>query len=162
MRLNFFAQTGRNIDRLREIMTVLARYGLADWLGRVDAGWARSILRHSGTAELAGKSTAERIRHALAELGTTFIKFGQILSTRPDLVGPEMADELAKLQTSAPADPIDVVRRTIADELGRPPEDIFAEFDAKPLASASIAQVHAARLKTGERVVVKVQHPGIT
>lgn len=162
MRLNFFARTGRNIDRLREIMTVLAKYGLADWLGRVDARWARSILRRSGTEELAGKSTAERVRHALAELGTTFIKFGQVLSTRPDLVGPEMADELAKLQTSAPADPIDVVRRTIADELGMPPEAVFADFDAKPLASASIAQVHTARLKTGERVVVKVQHPGIT
>jgi ubiquinone biosynthesis protein len=162
MRLNFFAQTGRNIDRLREIMTVLARYGLADWLGRVDRGWARSILRRSGTEELAGKPTAERIRHALAELGTTFIKFGQILSTRPDLVGPEMADELAKLQTSAPADPIETVRKTIADELGKPPEELFAEFEAKPLASASIAQVHTARLKNGERVVVKVQHPGIT
>jgi ubiquinone biosynthesis protein len=162
MKLNFFARTGRNIDRLREIMTVLAKYGLADWLGRVDARWARSILRRSGTEELAGKSAAERVRLALAELGTTFIKFGQVLSTRPDLVGPEMADELAKLQTSAPADPIEVVRKTITDELGKLPEDVFAEFDAKPLASASIAQVHTARLKTGERVVVKVQHPGIT
>jgi ubiquinone biosynthesis protein len=162
MRLNFFARTGRNIDRLREIMTVLAKYGLADWLGRVDARWARTILRHSGTEALAGKPTAERVRHALAELGTTFIKFGQILSTRPDLIGPEMADELAKLQTSAPADAIDAVRKTIADELGKPPEHVFSEFDPKPLASASIAQVHTARLKTGERVVVKVQHPGIT
>src|SRR5947199_8981328 len=97
MRLNFFARTGRNIDRLREVMTVLARYGLADWLGRVDARWARSILRRSGTEELAGKSAAERVRRALADLGTTFIKFGQILSTRPDMVGPEMAAELAKL-----------------------------------------------------------------
>jgi ubiquinone biosynthesis protein len=73
-----------------------------------------------------------------------------------------MADELAKLQTSAPADPIETVRQTIADELGKPPEELFAEFEAKPLASASIAQVHTARLMSGERVVVKVQHPGIT
>jgi ubiquinone biosynthesis protein len=162
MRLNIFAQTGRNIDRLREIMTVLAKYGLVDWLGRVDARWARSLLRRSGTEELAGKSTAERVRRALADLGTTFIKFGQILSTRPDLVGPEMAAELAKLQTSAPADTIATVRQTIADELGKPPEVVFADFDPKPLASASIAQVHTATLRTGERVVVKVQHPGIT
>jgi ubiquinone biosynthesis protein len=162
MRLDFFAQTGRNIDRLREIMAVLARYGLADWLGRVDARWARSILRHAGTEELAGKPAAVRVRLALSDLGTTFIKFGQILSTRPDLVGPEMADELAKLQTSAPADSIETVRKTIAEELGKPPEELFAEFDPKPLASASIAQVHTARLHTGERVVVKVQHPGIT
>jgi ubiquinone biosynthesis protein len=162
VKLPFFAQTGRNIDRLREIMTVLARYGLADWLGRVDAQWARTILRRSGTEELAGKSTAERVRLALSDLGTTFIKFGQVLSTRPDLVGPDMAEELSRLQTSAPADSIDTVRKTIADELGKPPEDVFAEFEAKPLASASIAQVHVARLRTGERVVVKVQHPDIT
>jgi ubiquinone biosynthesis protein len=162
MRLPFFAQTGRNIDRLREILAVLARYGLADWLGRVDARWARSLLRRAGSEELAGKSTAERVRRALADLGTTFIKFGQILSTRPDLVGPEMAGELAKLQTSAPADALATVRQTIAEELGKPPEEVFAEFDPKPLASASIAQVHTARLHSGERVVVKVQHPGIS
>ena len=162
MKLPFFAQTGRNIDRLREIITVLAKYGLADWLGRVDARWARSILRRSGTEELAGKSQAERIRLALAELGTTFIKFGQILSTRPDLVGPDVADELARLQTRAPADTLDAVRKTISDELGKSPEEIFETFDPRPLASASIAQVHTARLKSGERVVVKVQHPGIT
>jgi ubiquinone biosynthesis protein len=162
MKLPFFAQTGRNIDRLREIITVLAKYGLADWLGRVDARWARSILRRSGTEELAGKSQAERIRLALAELGATFIKFGQILSTRPDLVGPDVADELSKLQTRAPADTLEAVRRTIAGELGKAPEEIFETFDPRPIASASIAQVHTARLKTGERVVVKVQHPGIT
>jgi ubiquinone biosynthesis protein len=162
MKLPFFAQTGRNIDRVREIITVLAKYGLADWLGRVDARWARSILRRSGTEELADKSQAERIRLALAELGATFIKFGQILSTRPDLVGPDVADELSKLQTRAPADTLDAVRRTIAAELGKAPEEIFETFDPRPIASASIAQVHTARLKTGERVVVKVQHPGIT
>ena len=162
MKIPFFSQTGRNIDRLREIIGVLAKYGLADWLGRVDSRWARLILRRSGTEELAGKSQAERIRLALAELGTTFIKFGQILSTRPDLVGPDIADELTKLQTRAPADPIDAVRKTIAEELGKSPEEIFEVFDPRPLASASIAQVHTARLKTGERVVVKVQHPGIT
>jgi len=161
MKLPFFAQTGRNIDRLREIMLVLAKYGLADWLARVDAGWARSILRRSGTEELAGKSFAQRVRLALSDLGTTFIKFGQILSTRPDLVGSDIADELSKLQTSAPADSIDTVRKTIQEELGKRPEDIFAEFDSKPLASASIAQAHMARLTSGERVVVKVQHPGI-
>src|SRR6266404_2759431 len=162
MKIPFFSQTGRNIDRLREIIAVLAKYGLADWLGRVDSRLARTILRRSGTEELAGKSQAERIRLALAELGTTFIKFGQILSTRPDLVGPDIADELAKLQTRAPADPIDSVRKTIAEELGKSPEEIFEVFDPRPLASASIAQVHTARLKSGERVVVKVQHPGIT
>jgi ubiquinone biosynthesis protein len=161
MKLPFFTQTGRNIDRVREIMLVLAKYGLADWLGRVDAGWARGILRRSGTEELASKSFAERVRLALSDLGTTFIKFGQVMSTRPDLVGPDLADELAKLQTSAPADSIETVRKIIQEELGKPPEDLFAEFDPKPLASASIAQAHLARLKTGERVVVKVQHPGI-
>ena len=162
MKFDFFAQTGRNLERGREIITVLAKYGLADWLGRLDARWAREILRRAGTERIAGLTTAARTRMALAELGTTFIKFGQILSTRPDLIGPELASELAELQANAPADPPEVVYRIIEEDLGQPPATLFDEFDPQPLASASIAQVHKARLKTGERVVVKVQHVDIT
>ncbi|HTZ19824.1 MAG TPA: AarF/UbiB family protein, partial [Opitutaceae bacterium] len=83
------------------------------------------------------------------------------LSTRPDLVGPEVADELAKLQHGVPPDPPEVARATIAAELGRPVNEIFAEFEATPIGSASIGQVHRARLPDGREVVVKVQHPGI-
>ena len=101
------------------------------------------------------------MRLAFTELGTTFIKLGQMLSTRPDLVGPEMARELAHLQTAAPADPPDTVRATIEAEFGKPLSKLFAQFEEAPLASASIAQVHLARLHSGEQVVVKVQHAGI-
>ena len=101
------------------------------------------------------------MREAFTELGTTFIKMGQILSTRPDLVGPEITDELAKLQSGTPADPPEVVREIIANELGAAPEELFLEFNDVAAASASIGQVHFAKLKDGTEVVVKVQHPGI-
>ena len=103
----------------------------------------------------------ERIRMALQELGTTFIKLGQMLSTRPDLVGVPLATELSKLQAGTHADPIEVVRRTIKSELGKDPDELFAEFSPEAMASASVAQVHRARLHSGEVVAVKVQHDGI-
>ena len=113
-----------------------------------------------GTA-LARHSRETRIRLALTELGPTFIKLGQILSTRPDLVGVELADELTLLQDDVPADTPEVVRRTIERELRRPLSQLFSEFDPFPLASASIGQVHRARTKSGQLVVVKVQHAGM-
>jgi ubiquinone biosynthesis protein len=102
-----------------------------------------------------------RIRLVLTELGTTFIKLGQVLSTRADLVGKALADELAKLRDDVAADPPDVVQKTVEKELGKPLMELFAQFDMKPVASASIGQVHAARLPGGQAVVVKVQHPDI-
>jgi ubiquinone biosynthesis protein len=104
---------------------------------------------------------AERIRLAMTSLGPAFIKFGQLLSTRPDLVGIELAQELARLQGDVPADPFEQVRQTIESEQGRPLEEIFMRFDSVPMASASIGQVHAAQLPGGQDVVVKVRHAGI-
>ena len=98
---------------------------------------------------------------AIEELGATFIKFGQILSTRPDQVGMPLAQELQKLQTSVACDEPKVVRDTIESEFGQPLETLFADFDTTPLASASIGQAHRARLHGGDDVVVKVQHAGI-
>ncbi len=98
---------------------------------------------------------------ALEELGPTFVKLGQILSTRADLVGRTLAEELRKLQDHVPADPPEAIHRIVEDELGQPIKDLFLEFDDAPLASASIGQVHRARLKNGEAVVVKVQHDGV-
>ena len=152
----------RNVHRSGEIILVLAKYGLADWVKGLDVPWIQDRIRSADGQQISDLNTGQRVRLAFTELGTTFIKLGQMLSTRPDLVGPDIADELAKLQTRAPADSIDAVRKTIAEELGRSPEEIFEVFDPRPLASASIAQVHTARLKSGERVVVKVQHPSIT
>ena len=98
---------------------------------------------------------------ALAELGPTFIKLGQILSTRPDLVGVNLADELQQLQENVPADSPEVVRKLIEAELGQPIKELFAEFEPQAMASASIGQVHRARLHSGEAVVVKVLHADI-
>jgi len=118
-------------------------------------------LRGAAGQNIAELSTAVRIRLALAELGTTFIKFGQMLSTRPDLVGPDVARELTQLQSDTPPDLPGVAEATIQKELGGSPAAVFASFEPMPFESASIAQVHYARLHTGENVVVKIQKDGI-
>jgi ubiquinone biosynthesis protein len=151
----------RNIHRIGEVVSVLAKYGLADWLSHTEFERPKRILTGRQGELLAEQSHASRIRLALTELGTTYIKLGQMLSTRPDLVGQGVADELAKLQQSVPPDAPDVAIATVAAELGRPVNEIFAEFNPTPIGSASIGQVHGARLPDGRAVVVKVQHPGI-
>jgi ubiquinone biosynthesis protein len=161
VKLTSLPQFRRNAIRFEQIMVVLAKHGLAAWLRESDPDFLQRFLRSPEGENLAGRPRPERIRMALAELGTTFIKLGQMLSTRADLVGADLAGELTKLQADTPADPPETVRETIENELGRPVDEIFAEFDDSPLASASIAQVHAATLEDGTEVVVKVQHAGI-
>jgi ubiquinone biosynthesis protein len=162
MLLDRLIRTEQNTRRLAEIVRILAKYGLADWMGGIKhTEWIRRHLTPTGFQRIANESHEARVRLALTELGTTFIKVGQILGTRPDIVSPAMADELAKLQTDTPPDPPEVVRQTIADELGAPPEELFAEFDSTPIASASVGQVHAGLLKDGRRIVVKVMRKGI-
>ncbi len=151
----------RSVRRIGEVVGVLAKHRLAEWLSQTEFDSQKSHLT-GGEGELPAKqSHATRIRLAVTELGTTYIKFGQMLSTRPDLVGQEVADELAKLQDGVPPDEPEVALATIATELGRPANEIFAEFNSIPIGSASIGQVHGARLPDGREVVVKVQHPGI-
>jgi ubiquinone biosynthesis protein len=164
MALSFKAipQLARNAGRLREVVTVLGKFGLADWLSRLDWEYVQGLLRKSGSPAFAPHTQAERVRLALTELGTTFIKLGQMLSTRADLVGPDLAQELTALQTQVPADPPAVVRQTVEAELRRPVGELFTAFDEVPVASASIGQVHRATLPDGRPVAVKVQHPGIT
>src|SRR5579885_3673792 len=161
MNITSLPQLARNANRLREIATILSKYGLADWISRLNVGFAKGLFKAPDGQGLGHLSHETRIRLALSELGTTFIKVGQILSTRPDLVGPELAQELTKLQEDVRADPPDVVRATVERELGAPLEELFGQFDEKPIASGSIGQVHRARLPDGREVVVKVQHPGI-
>lgn len=161
MKITSIPQLYRNLNRWREILSVLSKYGLANWVSRLDLEFAKGFFKDPDGEVLARHRPEARIRLALAELGPTFIKLGQILSTRADLIGVELANELRQLQTAVRADPSELVRATVVAELGRPIEEIFAEFTDQPLASASIGQVHHARLKTGEAVVVKVQHAGI-
>ncbi|MCP4082291.1 MAG: AarF/ABC1/UbiB kinase family protein [Planctomycetaceae bacterium] len=147
--------------RWTEIFAVLSKYGLADWLSRLNIEFVKNQLRSPDGDALARLTTSERIRLALSELGPTFIKFGQLLSTRPDLVGVELASELAKLQAAVPADSFDKVKQIIESEQARPLEEIFLSFNPQPLASASIGQVHLAKLTDGRDVIVKVRHAGI-
>jgi ubiquinone biosynthesis protein len=159
MRISTIPHLYRNVKRWTEIIAVLSKYGLADWLSQSNIEFIRARLTDRDGAILGNFTREARIRMALTELGPTFIKLGQLLSTRPDLVGKELADELRQLQTEVPADSPDQVRSMIETELGEKIEDLFSEFN--PIASASIGQVHAARLRSGERVVIKVQHVGI-
>jgi ubiquinone biosynthesis protein len=162
MLLDRLTRTEQNARRLAEIVGVLTKYGLADWLGGIrQTEWFRRHFTPTSFQKLANLSHEARIRLVLTELGTTFIKFGQILSTRPDIVSPALADELSQLQTATPPDPPEVVREVIIEELGKPPEELFAEFGPVPMASASIGQVHAGKLFDGRHIVVKVQRKGI-
>ncbi len=156
MKISSIPQSYRHLGRWSEIFTVLSKYGLASWVGRLGPDFAKDILKARGGAAIAREPWETRLRMALAELGPTFIKLGQILSTRPDLVGVKLADEFQQLQANVPADPPKVVRKLIESELGRPVEQLFAEFEPEAMASASIGQVHRARLHSGEDVVVKV------
>lgn len=154
-------KAGRYITRYREIFSVLVKYGLAGWAHRLNLDFAKETLIRQTSRGLIDASTEERVRLALAELGPTFIKLGQTLSLRPDLVGVPLSDELKKLQSSVPPEPYEEVEKTLRQELGGAPEEVFVRFEKEPVASASIGQVHAAWLPGGVKVAVKVQRRGI-
>jgi len=152
----------QDLNRLRQIATIAARYGFADLLDR--AGVFRLLGKRDPVEpapDTRAASAARRFRKMLEELGPTFVKLGQILSTRPDLLPAEFIAELRLLQDSVAPIPLEAVRAQIAAGLGQSPEEAFASIEPVPLAAASIAQVHRARTRTGEAVVVKVQRPGI-
>lgn len=162
MDYKLFPNQRPDMKRLREIVSVLAKYQFGNVLERT--GLKRNLLGFFSSADVEeefDKTAPQRLRMALEELGTTFIKLGQVLSTRPDLVGKDFADELAKLQDDVPPFAFKEVRKLINEELETPLEDIFSEFNENPIASASIAQVHSAVLKDGQKVAVKVQRPNL-
>jgi len=154
----------RSIKRYRQVVRVLFKYGFDNLLAylsltEVVTRWRRFFRRE--TSVLAELSQAERMRMALEELGPTFIKLGQFLSTRSDILPPNYIKEFSKLQDSVPPFSYEEVITEIRRECGVDILDLFSRFDQTPIAAASIAQVHRARLQTGEEVVVKIRRPGI-
>lgn len=152
------ARSVRNIDRIRQISEVAVKHGFGYYFERHDL---RNILPRARKrrAERRPGTRGEHIRRVLEELGPTFVKFGQVMSTRPDVVPPDILIELRKLQDDVPPFPGEVARETIESQLGLTVERLFLEFDDEPIAAASIGQVHRAVLPNGDPVIVKVQRP---
>ncbi|HEX5649830.1 MAG TPA: ubiquinone biosynthesis regulatory protein kinase UbiB [Steroidobacteraceae bacterium] len=155
----------RVATRLLDIQRVLVRHGLDEFILATHLfrplRFAFYLSPATWFERKKGGPRAERIRLALEELGPIFVKFGQALSTRRDLLPPDIADELAKLQDRVPPFPSADAKSIIARAYGQPAEEVFERFDDAPLAAASIAQVHTARLRSGEEVVVKVVRPHV-
>ena len=164
-KIGVLGRTYRNLNRYRQILAVLLKYGFDDIveLLKIDQyleiGLQMISRKRSFRADR--HTRAERVRMAIEELGPTYTKLGQVLSTRPDLVPVDFIRELSRLQDKVPSFSIADVRRIVYASTGSSIDDIFADFDPDPLASASIGQVHRARLHDGDEVAVKIQRPGI-
>jgi len=164
-KIGVIGRTYRHLNRYRQILTVLFKYGFGDLLELlkidqyIEVG-LQMISRNRG-ARVERLTRPQRLRMAFEELGPTYIKLGQILSTRPDLIPLDFIQELSKLQDDVPAFPYKDVCKVVESEFGCPPEAFFDSLEKEPQASASIGQVHRAVLKDGESVAVKFQRPGI-
>ena len=160
-----FWQTYRSIGRIRHIVNVFLKHGFGQFIEQINLQRfipLRKKLKVFGRwPDIEKHTVPERLRMAFSELGASFIKLAQILSSRPDLITREYADEFKKLQDRVPPFPAEEARKIIESELAAAIKDIFADFSDVPTAAASIAQVHHATLKTGEKVIVKVQRPDI-
>ena len=156
----------RTIRRYRSILGVLIKYGFGHFVEQLNIDYYLELGKRIVTLdkipkELERLSQPQRLRLAMEELGPTFIKLGQLLSTRPDVLAKEYIHEFSKLQDKVPAVSLEDINAQIQREMGHPAEELFAEFSKEPLAAASIAQVHRGKLKSGEEVVFKIRRPGI-
>jgi len=152
----------RNVARLIVICVTVLRYGLDELaLSTFRQRWVRILVRIGTIGRTLDAPRGERLRKGLERLGPIFVKFGQVLSTRRDLLPADLADELAKLQDDVPPFPAEQARALVEKAFGKPIDEVFARFDTEPVASASIAQVHFAQLKDGREVAVKVLRPGM-
>jgi len=157
----------RTIRRYRTILGVLIKYGFGHFVEQLNIDYylelgKRIVTRDKMHKELERLSQPQRLRMAMEELGPTFIKLGQLLSTRPDVLDQEFIQEFSKLQDEVPAVTLEQIKTQIRRELGYPADELFAEFSEEPLAAASIAQVHRGKLRSGDEVVFKIRRPGIS
>jgi ubiquinone biosynthesis protein len=156
--------THRDLTRYRQIIGVLVRYGFGDLVSRAQSRYfLRLPIRQirNRVTKLSHLTTAERMRLAFEDLGPTFIKLGQILSCRPDLLPPSFLKEMSRLQDDVPPFPYQDAKLLIESQLGRPLEELFLSIESEPVAAASLASVYRAVINTGEEVAIKVQRPGV-
>ena len=160
-----FKNTISNLTRIRQVAEVLLRYGFEDVVTTTPlrrlVSQSRRLSWQRADRQVFDTTRWERVRLIIEELGPTFIKLAQAMSNRADLLPQELIDEFEKLQSNVPPFDTALARQIIEEELGRPIAEVFGEFDDIPIGSASIGQVHKARLLTGEDVVIKVQRPGV-
>ncbi|MBM4053953.1 MAG: AarF/ABC1/UbiB kinase family protein [Planctomycetes bacterium] len=166
MPIRKISQKIRDIRRLNTILRILGKHGFGFVIQRLhleNYTLGRGIIKNRVFRYFAEtqESRSVRLRKTLEELGPTFIKFGQILSVRPDLIPLDLCEELSKLQDRVPPFPYEDVKKQIKDSFGKLPEELFSSFDPVPFAAASLGQVHKAKLQTGENVVIKVQRPNL-
>lgn len=155
----------RDLGRLHDIAAVLIRHGFGDFVGRIGLAAALESagkrLHLHVPENLTAMDAPVRVRRAMEELGPSFVKLGQVLATRVDLFAPEWIAEFSRLQDAAPSLPFAELEPQLTEDLGEPPAQLFAALDPQPLAAASLAQVHRARLVDGTEVVLKIRRPGI-
>lgn len=152
-------RTIKNASRLRGILKVFVKYGFQDIVQK--SSLSTYLPGTWGKGELSSLSTPQRMRMCFEELGPTFIKLGQLLASRPDIIPDQFVEEFRKLQDQVPGLPFSELREVLDEQFPQGLENIFQSIDEKPLGAASIAQVHHGRLRTGDEVVLKIQRPGI-
>ncbi len=163
--LDYFGKRYKHVKRYNQIMGVLLKYGFEDLVSYMEEnkrfGFLKKLIPKSTYTRAMSLTKWEKMRMVCIELGPTFVKFGQILSNRPDLLPAPLITELEKLQDSVPPVPDKEAIRVVEQELKKPVSELFQTFNTRAFASASMAQVHRATLKTGENIVLKIQRPGI-